>query len=175
MRIGRRAFASGVLSVLSVPFIAGRRPARAHSEHGTAADLVITVGEFYFRGPDGVDNGQLKLESGRPHLIRFVNEGALDHEVHFGREPNPETGLYGQNLFAPQAPDQNDGEHRSHGFLGLHLPPWDDPSMPAPFGELHVWIPRGLEGEWEVGCFVPGHYEAGQHAPLIIVPPGRAT
>ncbi len=170
--IGRRLFGLGVLSALSLSVTGKSRSARAHSQHGTPADLEISVGEFYFRGPDGIENGTLRLESGRPHLIRFVNEGALDHEVHFGREPNPETGLYGQNLFAPQAPGQSDGEHRSHGFLGLHLPPWEDRSMTKPSGELHVWIPRGLEGEWEVGCFIPGHYEAGQHAPLIIVEPG---
>jgi uncharacterized cupredoxin-like copper-binding protein len=24
------------------------------------------------------------------------------------------------------------------------------------------------QGEWEIGCFVPGHYEAGMHAPLLV-------
>ncbi len=174
MRINRRAFAAGLLSAFSLPMIGRTRAVRAHSAHGTPADLTIIVGEFYFRGPGGVDNGPLVLETGRPHLIRFVNEGFVGHEVHFGRDPDPETGLYAENLFAPQAPGQP-GRHRRHGFLGLHLPPWDGETMPQPFGELHVWIPQGLEGEWELGCFVPGHYEAGQRAPLTIVKPGTTT
>jgi len=47
------------------------------------------------------------------------------------------------------------------------------------FGELEVepgvndiWlrmvIPAELKGEWELGCFVEGHYEQGMKAKLII-------
>jgi uncharacterized cupredoxin-like copper-binding protein len=39
-------------------------------------------------------------------------------------------------------------------------------------GVRDVWIrmnvPASFKGEWELGCFIEGHYEAGMLAKLII-------
>jgi uncharacterized cupredoxin-like copper-binding protein len=67
----------------------------------------------------------------------------------------PRERLVMDNLFGPG------GDHAMHGFLGLHLKPGEK-------AVLHIWIPEDKKGEWEIGCFMPGHYEAGQKAPLII-------
>jgi uncharacterized cupredoxin-like copper-binding protein len=44
--------------------------------------------------------------------------------------------------------------------------------MEVESGVRDVWIrmniPADLKGEWELGCFVEGHYEQGMHAKLII-------
>lgn len=141
----------------------------AHSEHGAAPDLEIRAGEtddgdLYFRlvvdhGKEvkGALNGPVHIHSGRPHLIRFVNEGEIDHEVHFGRNPDLEDRLYGMNLFGSST-----GEHAAHGVLGVHLNPGESVV-------LHVWIPEGKEGEWEMSCLIPGHYEMGQRASVHVV------
>ncbi|GBD11912.1 hypothetical protein HRbin23_01595 [bacterium HR23] len=33
---------------------------------------------------------------------------------------------------------------------------------------VRITIPEEMKGEWEIGCFVPGHYEAGMHTTLIV-------
>ena len=130
------------------------RAARAHEDHGAPADLMIRMGEMYFH-VDGVEEGEpFEFSAGEPHLIHFMNEGAVDHEVHFGREPSLEHFTYMQNLF-------NTGGSSRSGFMGLHL-------KPAETATLHLWIPEEHRGEWEIGCFIPGHYEAGMKAPFVI-------
>lgn len=143
--------------------------ALAHSEHGAAPDLEIRAGEtddgdLYFRltvdhgkDVDGALNGPVHIHSGRPHLIRFINEGELEHEVHFGRDANLDTRLYEENLFG-----SDEGKHSAHGFLGVHLDPGESTV-------LHIWIPEGKEGVWEMGCLIPGHYEMGQKAPIHVI------
>ena len=147
--MGSAALAAAIGSAF--PF----RRAFAHEDHGAPADLTIRMGEMYF-AVDGVEDGEpFRFTSGASHLMHFVNEGAVDHEVHFGREPSIEHRTYLQNLFGMG------GEHAMHGFMGLHLKPGES-------GTLHVWIPESKRGEWEIGCFIPGHYEAGMKAPFVI-------
>lgn len=131
-------------------------------EEGAKVDLVIHVGEMYFQvhEVDGEEveaekNAPIRITAGERHLIRFENEGTVEHEVHFGLNPDLEARFYKENLFGPR------GEHAAHGWLGLHL-------LPGESATLHIWIPEDRKGEWEIGCFMPGHYEAGQHAPFIV-------
>jgi uncharacterized cupredoxin-like copper-binding protein len=129
----------------------------AHEDHLSEPDTEIHVGDFYFEvhkieGNEvhGEQNGHVHLHAGT-HLIMFENEGSVQHEIHFGREVefNDDGAAVGyhENLF--------------HHFLGLHLNPGES-------GMLHVHIPEDAVGEWEIGCFIPGHYEAGQAAVLEI-------
>ena len=139
----------------------GRR-ALAHEEEG-AADLEIHMGEMYFQlhkvnGEEvqAEKNAPITIRAGQRHLIRFENVGVVPHEVHFGRVPDLKARLYKENLFG-----LGDGTSPTLGFLGLHL-------LPGESATLHVWIPESKRGEWEIGCFMPGHYEAGQRAPFIV-------
>lgn len=34
--------------------------------------------------------------------------------------------------------------------------------------EVTFTLPEDRAGEWEIGCFEPGHYEAGMHATLTL-------
>lgn len=131
----------------------------AHEGHeaGAEPDVEIILGEMYVRPADGEAGEPIHVEAGEFHLIRVVNEGHVEHELHFGLEPDPHAGLYQYNLFGPDL----EGEHSAHGLLGVVLEPGDS-------ADLHVWVPETRTGEWEVGCFIPGHYQAGQHAPFII-------
>jgi len=142
--------------------VAPRLRTLAHDEAGVM-DIEIHVGEMYFQvhkingeEVEAEKNAPITIHANQPHLIRFENVGSVEHEVHFGRSPDLEARLYNENLFGP-----GDGEHAMHGFLGLHL-------LPGESATLHVWIPESKKGEWEIGCFMPGHYEAGQHAPFIV-------
>ena len=34
--------------------------------------------------------------------------------------------------------------------------------------ELEVIFPESARGDWEIGCFRPGHYDAGMRVPFIV-------
>ena len=129
----------------------------AHEGHeeGADADVEIVLGEMYIRPAGGEPGDAIHVEGGRLNLIRVVNEGHAEHELHFGVRPDPDLNFYQENLFG------HGGEHAAHGFQGVVL-------APGQSAQLHVWIPEDRKGDWELGCFIPGHYEAGQKAVLLI-------
>ncbi len=128
---------------------------RSFAHEGDEGVLEIHLGEFYFQAHDAEKNAPIRLKAGEAHLIRFMNEGQVEHEIHFGRDANVAEAHYMENLFGPG------GDEAMRGWLGLHL-------KPGEAATIHVFIPESKKGEWEIGCFMPGHYEAGQKAPLII-------
>lgn len=113
----------------------------------TKADVEIKIGEFYFQVPGKDKNAPIELSAGKELLIKFVNEGKVAHEAHFGRGFDSTKRLYQEELMP--------------GFLGIHL-------EPNQIGYLHILLSEKQKGEWEIGCLIPGHYEAGQKAKLII-------
>ncbi len=135
------------------------RPVLAH-EGEEAVALEIHLGEMFFqvheRNGEAVDaakNAPVELRAGQELQVRFENVGNVEHEIHFGRNAvkNDEGQFveYEQTLFGG-------------GFRGLHL-------LPGQSGKLHMEVPAESAGEWEMGCFIPGHYEAGMKAPLNVV------
>jgi uncharacterized cupredoxin-like copper-binding protein len=113
----------------------------------TKADLEIKMGEFYFQVPGKDKNAPIELAADKELLIKFVNEGKVAHEAHFGRNFDSAKRLYKEDLMP--------------GFLGLHL-------EPGQVGYLHILLSDKQKGEWELGCLISGHYEAGQKAKLIV-------
>ncbi len=113
----------------------------------TKADVEIKIGEFYFQVSGKDKNAPIELSAGKELLIKFVNEGKVAHEAHFGRGFDSTKRLYKEELMP--------------GFLGIHL-------EPNQIGYLHILLSEKQKGEWEIGCLIPGHYEAGQKAKLII-------
>nr|BAL59409.1 hypothetical protein HGMM_OP4C045 [Candidatus Acetothermum autotrophicum] len=134
---GVAALGSAVLSNVTV--LAQKDP--------TKADLEIKMGEFYFQVPGKDKNAPIELQAGKELLIKFVNEGKVAHEAHFGRNFDSTKRLYKEDLMP--------------GFLGLHL-------EPNQVGYLHILLPEKQKGEWELGCLISGHYEAGQKAKLVV-------
>ena len=52
------------------------------------------------------------------------------------------------------------GEGHDHGTMVENQP-----------GEMHLMsftLPESRRGEWNTGCFLPGHYDAGMHGELIV-------
>lgn len=113
----------------------------------TKADLEIKMGEFYFQVPGKDKNAPIELAADKELLIKFVNEGKVAHEAHFGRNFDSTKRLYKEELMP--------------GFLGIHL-------EPNQVGYLHILLSEKQKGEWEIGCLIPGHYEAGQKAKLTV-------
>lgn len=154
MTLSRRKFmkVAGVSALGSL--VAGTLPNKvlAH-EDGEAMDLYM--GELYFRLEEGEKNAPITLEAEARHLIRLINEGGATHEIHFGRDADLVEPAYKEDLLGTE------GEHGAHGFMAVVLEPGEAATM------MFV-IPETKKGEWEVGCFMTGHYEGGQRAPLIV-------
>lgn len=127
----------------------------AHGGEESEYDLELAMGDLYFQAEGGEKNAPITLPSGERLMVRVYNEGQVPHEVHFGRDPDLEGRLYRDDLLG------SEGAHAAHGFMAVILDPGESST-------LMFQIPTDKKGEWEVGCFMLGHYEAGQHAPLIV-------
>lgn len=146
---------------------------------GLEAEVQIDMHDVYFANPAGEKNPTFILPAGKTVGIHLHNEGGSVHELMMGREVEfMEMEMEGRKVTRP---------HGYHENL-LRLVEWDlffyyngvkAEVGEAEFGEIRVdqgirdiWlrakIPEELRGEWEIGCFVPGHYEAGMRAKLII-------
>lgn len=150
-----------ILSILGLGLVAAvvTAPTIAHKAHETNAepDVTIVMDEMYFKEAGGERGKPLQMEAGKLNLLRVVNNGTVEHELHIGRNAQPESGLYKENLFGPKLT----GQHSGHGFLGVVLEPGET-------ADLHVWIPENRTGQWQAGCFIPGHYTGGMNASVIV-------
>lgn len=131
--------------------------------HGyvNAQDHVITMGESYFQVDQQEQNAPLTLEAGRMYMLVLRNEGQVRHEIRFGRNLLHEEQIYNEDLIG-----YGTEERGAHGSFSVMLRPGESCT-------LSLVIPANRTGEWEFGCFMPGHYSFGQHAKLIVVTPSQ--
>jgi len=137
---------------------------------GFERELTITMGEFFFQAEGQEQNETIVLETAVPYRVTFKNVGNTIHRVKFGRGLVVEEGVpfdYTEHLFTniPLRIEgfNNDAEFRvnTNQLLELDL---------EPGSELVVvfTLPQGAQGNWELGCFVIGHYEAGMRTDLVV-------
>lgn len=140
----------------------------------------MDMAEFAFASPDGQSNPTFRIPAGKTVGIHLHNEGSVVHELVMGRKPAKlvETDQSGTKVVRPDGYDtmlfdeleadvffyygEAKAEIGGARFEELEVDP----------GIKDIWLrlqfPPELKGEWELGCFVPGHYEAGMHATLIV-------
>lgn len=129
-------------------------------------EVVIELHEFNFTVAGGEANAPIVLKAGQPYSVVFVNAGMMEHEVLIGRTVVVENGVpdgYETNLLdaIPVKVAGDDWEVGTSGFVEVELEPGQSV-------EIHFTLPVELIGTWEIGCFVPGHYQAGMLAPFIV-------
>jgi uncharacterized cupredoxin-like copper-binding protein len=122
--------------------------------------------EFYFANPQGEKNPTFRLPAGKTVGIHIHNEGAVVHELAIGRKlaqgeyQEVLTELVPSDLFFYYGAVKAEVEDTKFG------------EMEVESGVRDIWIrmniPAELKGEWELGCFVEGHYEQGMAAKLIV-------
>lgn len=129
--------------------------------------ITIEMGEHFLADAKGVRGGPFKVSANKTVGIHVVNKGTVDHELLFGREVKV-GGDYKTNLFenipvdAFAYPSGKKIEVATEGKVAeLELEPGADVW-------LRVTFPESAKGEWEIGCFVEGHYEAGMKAKFVI-------
>lgn len=105
---------------------------------------------------------RLVLTAGERVTLRFVNMSPLPHEFMAGRKAHAGGG-YEEDLFRGVDVDVRAGEgSRGHGDafeleVAAHMGT----------GAISFVVPD-RPGTYEIGCFEPGHYEAGMKGELVI-------
>jgi uncharacterized cupredoxin-like copper-binding protein len=129
--------------------------------------LAFTLNEMSFILEGQQPNTPVVLEAGKSYALTFENVGKIKHEVLWGRSPiKTATGAledYETNLFASTEAivDSKGWEVVNAGLIELVL-------EPGQTLEVMITIPEEMKGDWDMGCFQPGHYEAGMHAAIVI-------
>lgn len=149
------------------PALAAHNAGAAHSLQPKRLEAVVEIDmyEFYFGDPQGAQNPTFRLPAGKTVGIHVHNEGGIVHELAIGRKI--QEGAY-QEVLTELVPSdlffyygQTKAEVEGAQFGELEVEP----------GVRDVWlrinVPAELKGEWELGCFVEGHYENGMHAKIL--------
>lgn len=135
------------------------------------AVVQIDMNEMYFSTPEGEKNPTVRLPAGKTVGIHIHNEGTAGHELAIGRKVKVKgtEGYEYEEVLTERVPSD------LFFYYGQAKAEVED----ALFGEIEfdpgirdVWlrlvIPKELKGEWEIGCFYEGHYEAGMKTRLIV-------
>ncbi len=142
--------------------------------------IVIEMGEMFFATAQGVKGGPFKVPAGKTVGIRITNKGAVEHEIIFGREVEfKEKEVAGRKIMVPDGYKVNLFEDVDADIFVYPAGKKIEIKTEGKFAEIEmeagapdVWIrtkfPAKVKGEWEIGCFVPGHYEAGMKAKFIV-------
>lgn len=151
-----------VIGVLAI----GTLGAFAFAQDGMATELRIEMGEFYFQLEGQERNEAIVLEAGVPYVLSFVNVGSMEHEVLIGQGLLVEDDIpdgYETNLFEGVVLDVtgDDWFVRVGGMIEFELEEGESVT-------LEVTVPDSRIGVWEIGCFIPGHYQAGMKAPFEV-------
>ncbi len=121
------------------------RSASAHTD--IDQEITITMGEMFFQA-DGQGAGEaIRVPANQVVRLVFKNEGSVLHDAHFGKDADLDGRKYNDNLSAP--------------FDMLEIPAGGEAWLTFTFTD-------DQKGEWEIGCFQLGHYEAGMSAPFIV-------
>lgn len=132
--------------------------------------LTLVMDEFTFL-PE-----TLTVSAGSDLELTIVNEGGKPHELMIGLPvgggPEWETDLFGR--MEPEVmrggsfhmegfehmEDEMEGEHGHHG-AEIEVEPGGQVI-------IRMHIPEDAVGKWEMGCFLPQHYEAGMKGTMIV-------
>lgn len=157
-------------SLLLLPLTA----ALAHDHDQNAKEIRVLMGEMYFQ-IEGQDKGApLHLKAGERYELIFENDGQMKHEVLLGRDVIERDGRprnYREHLLSAVPVDVEietiiDGKQReieveANGITEVEL---DAGTRAA----ISFKLPAEAKGQWELGCFIAGHYEAGMRLDLMV-------
>jgi uncharacterized cupredoxin-like copper-binding protein len=121
--------------------------ARAHLEDGIDVEIVITMNALDFTPEGGAAGDAIRVPAGQVVRLVFINASGILHDAHFGTDPNLTDRYYNNNVVAP--------------FEMLEIPDAQESWITFTFTDEQ-------KGEYEMGCFQPGHYEGGMHNPFIV-------
>lgn len=159
-------------------WIASHAPGLEHQAKPKRLEAIVEIdmNEFSLDNPKGEKNPVFRLPAGKTVGLHLHNEGKILHEFLVGRGSlkYEEAGGkkapagYEMNLFDLVEADI----FLYYGTEKVEVGEAKFGEIEVPAGVRDLWIrfkvPPDLKGEWEIGCFVEGHYEAGMKAKLVI-------
>lgn len=124
--------------------------------------ITVELGDFYFKPV------RLELPAGQTVTLQLINKGKVEHEFMIGREVEYHEGKpegFEHDFFAEvkvtyTVEKGKVEQEEEHGF--------EVELEPGGKATLTFTVPADRKGEWEIGCFVPSHYEAGMKGTLIV-------
>lgn len=127
----------------------------------TAARTIdITLTEFKMDPPE------LRLKAGETVRLNVRNMGAVEHQFTIGRGPGMHNGSMGFSS------DFMDGMRMEtmmqNGTSGKGQHGMEMMMRSGGSGQMTMMVPTDRTGEWEMACFLPGHYEGGMHGRVIV-------
>ncbi len=141
-------------SVILAAACGGTTPAAVDPAQGRVIDVTMT--EFAF------SPATITLAPGEKVTFKLKNTGVVEHDFMAGREATPGKG-YALDWIAKAV----DGARPPHTHAG-ETAMGEGVRVSADWMmTLTVVVPQE-KGEYEFGCFVQGHYEAGMKGKLII-------
>lgn len=158
--------------LLILPF--GGTMAHGDDHDNDTTEIRILMGEMYFQVEGQEKNEALHLKAGKRYELVFKNVGAMKHEVLLGRDLIKRDGAptgYREHLLRNVEVEVEidmliDGKKReveieAFGIKELELEPGVE--LEASFK-----LPQQSKGQWEMGCFIAGHYEGGMRMDVIV-------
>ncbi len=153
-------------------------PSKEAEQAGSPAaqPLVLLMNEFSFTvagppPPPGYPRPTAALAAGSSVLVTLRNLGRITHHWSVGQNLLPGGG-YQHDLLARMKPEVLSGS--GYRLVETEEGPAGGPGgviievSPGAAVTFRLTVPANATGTWEMGCFVPGHYAAGMHAPLIV-------
>jgi uncharacterized cupredoxin-like copper-binding protein len=152
----------------------------------------IQIGDLYFKP------GTIQLKAGHRVKVELINKGKLEHEFMVGRgvEEGDESKSHMEMEMPNEHEGENghhEGTHNPHSemskrfekdfFEGIEVVAQTGNGAefmkvpghgtmvrlkPESRATIAFTVPADHKGEWQMGCFVPGHYEANMKGEIII-------
>lgn len=148
------------------PIVVSQQPTNEPTE------LHIHMGEFFFQVEGQAQGAPIEVEAGKTYMLKFHIDGKIQHEAMIGdpTQLHMEDGMahgYVNNLFdgvtLKLMGTIKDREFRV-AVMGLMEIDLKQDQLLA----IEFTLPESKKGQWEIGCFIMGHYEAGMKIPLIV-------
>lgn len=156
-RCGQAVWAAVMLAIAAA---SGGLAAPAQRDE-EVTELEVVLADYRF------EPQALVLRAGRMYRLRLVNRGTVEHEFMVGRgamasAEGDEHGYRQSLLAAMEAAVRFDSGWVE--VMGLH----EVGVGPGEEVVVTFTVPETARGEWEMGCFLPGHYELGMHGRFAV-------
>ena len=128
----------------------------------------VGMGDHFFTNVQGQKNPTFTITAGKTIGLHLHNDGAVLHEIAIGRTVNAKGDGYAKVLTETVPSDVffYVGEAKAEVGGALYGEIEADVAMKDIW--IRINVPAEFKGEWELGCFVPEHYEKGMHTKLLI-------